>query len=372
MKEIYAAFQCVYIHNQIMNTSTHGIVLYSFDEITDSLLTSIQSTWLIDSLYLFVVAPLGLFGFVSNLFSFSMLLNLRKSRKCIYQYLRVYTLASALLSAIFIVVFYGYSPRYFLFAFDSFARINRCVVVPFVSTTLYFFANILDVLMALERLSLFVTRLKRLKKLSPYLISVFLLAVCTIVNLPAFFLMELQTDEQFLASMAANVSNHAYCKVSPFFITFAGKCISFLVFILLDWLTFVLETIFSVLCAKYLLSLRHKVCAEPSIIPGAQIPTTSTATYNGAISSLDSDSKLVSMTSFLLLLSITSHIFVLFSIVSNILKVTKMFNGLAELMTIFGICFKSSLNFIVIFFYSRVFRNNFKRLIRLKKKFPVS
>ena len=61
------------------------VILYDPYEL---FLDSIGSSWFIDSLYLFVITPLGLFSFITNLISYLVFLNKEFGSITLFSYLR--------------------------------------------------------------------------------------------------------------------------------------------------------------------------------------------------------------------------------------------------------------------------------------------
>lgn len=71
-----------------MNASTNIFIDVSEILNYEIFLTSIGSSWIIDSCYLFVIAPLGLLAFFSNLISFLVFLKAEFQNLGLFSYLR--------------------------------------------------------------------------------------------------------------------------------------------------------------------------------------------------------------------------------------------------------------------------------------------
>ena len=330
-----------------MNTSNQ-------DEIVEHniLLERVNSTIVLDSLYLFIITIIELIGALLNAVSFITLFKIKKSNKVIYKYLRVYTLNTSICCVISMLAFYSYSPRYFEFALEYGARIYRCIILNFVGTTLYFFSNMLDVVISLERLSLFITPLKNFKHIQPYLLSAGILVVCTVLNLPTFFLMEPVTDRDFFnASSTSNTSNSTqlvgcYCSQTVFFTTTLGQAFAIFTFICRDFLTTGIELIFCILSITKLQRFR----------------TTELGSQYLDAKLYDSEMKLFLMTLYLSSLSIVSHIFVFLSYVSFMMSLNGVvFRDWLPFLAIFSVSIKHSTNFFLIYNYSTLFREKLKK-----------
>ena len=305
------------------------------------LLSKIHSSWHLDSLYLFVLSPLSAISSALNLLSFAALTQIirgiRSSDKAIYQYLRIHSLNSVLVSLVLAFSFVGFSPHYFKFALSFFARFYQCVVVNG-STTLYFFKNVLDVLIALERLSLLVPWLRRFKAKSPHLACLIAFAVCAILNSPTYFLTQPKSDADFYN---VTLVTDAYCHQPAFFATLEGKTITFVVFVCRDLVPIAVEMVFSVLAVQQLRRVRMSSAAIKS--DDARI--------------LESERQLIVITAYILVVSVSSHsIMFLFYLLLSF-GFQAVFAGWLTFLAMFSTSASFFLNFFIIFRHSRVFRD---------------
>ena len=154
----------------------------------DLLYERIGSTWVLDSVYLFAIAPISFMGTILNLFSFYILLRIKIDQTMLYKYLAFYSLNGSLICFFISFTLTCYSPRYYPFYFSYFSRFNRAFLAPLVSTVIYFMCNILDILIALERLAIFVKKFKPIDKLNPYLVCFIITLIALIINFPLFFI----------------------------------------------------------------------------------------------------------------------------------------------------------------------------------------
>ena len=299
------------------------------------LLNIVHSSWPLDSLYLFLVSPIGFVGTITNTVSFITLFNVRKSNKVIYKYIRIYTVNSAFGSLIQFASFVGYSPRYFQFSFESFARFYRCIIFSFVGTTLYFFANLLDIVLAIERLSLLKSKLKTFKNYSPYLVALVPLTICTIINLPTLFLTQPKDDQDFFN---ATLRTKNYCTQSPIFRTQNGRFVTLIVFFVRDFLTIEMEIVLSVLSLRKLKEMSNTL-------------------VNNVISNFtkqieDCEKKLVFLTFQFLIVSTLTHLVVFLSYLSYLIGLENIFNGWLAFFSVLSLSIRHSCNFFLIFYYS--------------------
>ncbi len=111
--------------------------------------------------------------------------------------MRIYTLASLIVSCslMFCIIFALYTFPKLLLAYIT--RIFSCKIFPsFVTAFFFFFGNVLDIFINIERALCFSTKFERFKKISPYIISLILLIVCALINGPVYFLYDTVDDSQ--------------------------------------------------------------------------------------------------------------------------------------------------------------------------------
>ena len=316
---------------------------------------NIHSTWLLDSLYLFVLSPLSAVGCVLNLLSAVTLSKIIRNSKTltdktnIYKYLRIYSLNNALVSLILTLSFIGFSPHYFQFALDRAARFYRCVVIN-ASTTFYFYKNVLDVLIALERLSLLVPWLRRFKAKSPHLACLIAFLVCALVNSPTYYFAQTKSDADFFN---VTLVTDAYCHLPAFCATLEGKTITFVVFVCRDLVPIVGEVAFSVLAVQQLRRWRNVLNSDDARI-------------------IESERQLIVITAYILIVSVSSHSIVFLVYLSLSLGFQAVFAGWLSFLAMLSTSASFFLNFFIIFRHSRVFREcltDIMRQIRFESSF---
>jgi hypothetical protein len=127
----------------------------TLNELSDLFFESIGSSWLSDGLF-FLIIPISVIGLTLNLVSLVILHRVKLNAQ-LYTYLKVYTANSCVLCLMAVFLFIPFTPRYLSsLSLSYFARLYRCVILNYVATSLYFFGNILDIVINLDRLSLFI------------------------------------------------------------------------------------------------------------------------------------------------------------------------------------------------------------------------
>jgi hypothetical protein len=185
------------------------------EEKLEILLYKLGSTWILDSIYLFLIVPLSIIGFLLNIISFILINKIvkNKSNQILFEYMRICSLNGVL--ACFIGFFgFLYAPRYNGIKLDLFSRFFRCIIVNFVLPTIYFFENILNIIILHDRLSIFIKRIVLFKKRSPWIESVIVLIFCTIINSPILFRLNLYSNEELFESNILYDKNLSLCKLS--------------------------------------------------------------------------------------------------------------------------------------------------------------
>ena len=167
--------------------------------------------WFKDSLYLLLLLPLGILSIIFNLIS--MLIVSKKSiqRSSVFNYLKIYTLNSIFLG--FMVIFlYFVCPTYFKSSANTY-KLVKCLILPSYASIFYCFANVLDILININRVLTYsqsfpTFRFTRANKTS---LTAFIFVI--ILNLPYFFIYDLKE------------SSNMKCIQRKFFLDLIGKLI---------------------------------------------------------------------------------------------------------------------------------------------------
>ena len=213
----------------------------------------IGSSILSDTLFLTLI-PIGLIGFILNAISLIIFTKIKVKQTKMYSYLFLYTLFNSLLGSIMIMsASLPYSSRYFgLISFNIIVRIIRCRLLNYIGSSQYLWANIIDILLALDRLSTFIKSIKVINQYSPVKIVFILLISSHLINLPMFFWYQTQTDEEFFESIQKSLQTFTYCKVASFLGTPVGIVTTILSTFIRDILTLLVEIITNILGIIYL------------------------------------------------------------------------------------------------------------------------
>ena len=314
------------------------------------LFAKIKSSWLLDSLYLFVLTPLSAVSIVLNMLSFATLsaicgaTSTNNYHKALYQYLRIHSLNSMFGLLVIFFSFVSLSPRYFAFALGLAARYYRCMILSSV-TTLYFFKNVLDMVIALERLSLLVTWLRRFRTKSPQLLCLGVFVACALVNSPSYFIAQPKSDADFFN---ITTDSYPYCEQLAFFKTNLGKSITMGVFVVRDLVPIVVEITFSVLAVQQLRRFRREYSVQ----------------YSNNLILAESERQLIVITLYILIVSLAIHLIIFLLSLSFTFGAQNVFGGWLTFLATLSALLGFLLNFFIIYFHSRVFRHCLKSIVR--------
>ena len=235
-----------------MNNSTN----LEFDVF--NLYERIGSTLLLDSVYIFIITPIGLIGFFLNLFSFYILRKIKIDQTMLYKYLAFYALNGSIICLLVSLTFTCYSPRYYPFYLSLTSRIIRAFIAPLISTIFYFVCNILDIFVALERLSIFVKTFRPLNKLNPFLVCLIIIVISLIINFPQFLSYYVKDENELYDQIRYNISIFNYNGRTPFFFSKFGTIITYVQIFIRDILTLLIELMISSLAFYYLRKFNQK------------------------------------------------------------------------------------------------------------------
>ena len=173
-----------------MNSTSSNSNISYFNYDLEFWLPQFASTWALDSIYLFVITPIALIGVFLNIYTFIFLSKKEFKKNKIYSYFKCIALNSALMNLVESGLFSCSTYRYFNFSNSYESNFYGTHVYLPVSNTCYIFGSCLDILVSLERCSIFVNKLKRLFTYPVKYVCLISLALCILVTFPFFFVEE--------------------------------------------------------------------------------------------------------------------------------------------------------------------------------------
>ena len=311
----------------------------------------IGSTWLTDSINLFLTFPIGLIGLVLNIFSFFVLAKIKIKCTKLYDYLKIYSLNSAFICIISSSTFMSYSPRFFPYYLEYFAMLGRCKITAFLLATPYLFGNILDIIIGLERMSIFNVKIKKIEKfIKPIHVTLVSLTISSLINLPLVFTHYIRSKEEIIMGANYNLNNFALCGQTEFLKNYMTAFLLPIIF--RDIITLILEIFASLATIYYYKRYDFKgrqVIRNSNVMP--QIQSTRRE---------ETGNRLFLMTIWMSIISIISHFITFITYISPLipnLYLSYTYFVLASLATL-SICLKHFSNFFLFYLFNLNFRNS--------------
>lgn len=298
-----------------------------------------------------------------------------------YDYFRVYSISNCVIC--FVSIFNALTTPYQIISFaNTYVAIVYSVYVFLpVGNLCYFFNTILDIAMILDRIGIFVPRMKLIFSSHPYKLSGLIFLVCTLIDAPYFFLwlptsFELQlSDTDFYTVYSIDYTEFGYSKV--------GTIIVYIQYVLRDTLPTILIFIFSSISVVLLRSHLKKKSnlifnhTHTNTITTTTATTTSTSISTGfrdgnaikATQTAKQNNKLKENVKFTLLvylisiLTATQNMFTIASILAfQIGSSLGAFAAIAQTVTWFFLVFKAALQFFIFYFLNSIFNKKFNKM----------
>jgi hypothetical protein len=166
------------------------------------ILANIRSTYLTDSLRLYLIVPIGNIGTFLNIITILILINKKFNNLNIFKLMKIYSLTSCIIS--FTMIFSGllFTPHIlFDLSISKFARIYTCNIVSWILNLFFSYGNCLDILMNLERALSFSNKYHKIKQISAYLICFIVLIICVIIHIPSDLAGTYTPDDQLYITL---------------------------------------------------------------------------------------------------------------------------------------------------------------------------
>ena len=257
----------------VRNQRMHNITIINLNkqkeyvDLNELFYLKLGSTWTLDSMYLFLMGPLGLLGFFLNLISYFKIKNISPNRNAfnltLKKYLKIYTMNSSMICLIFSLCAIFRAPRYFDLAQNYVGSLFNCKIIPWLTVTIFFYINILDCVLLTDRLATLTTKLNIFKNYDANKVSLVAFLVCFLINLPGFFLYQTKSTEEFeeIINSYDKLINFIYYTTDPFFFTPIGFGFMVILVTIKDLLTMILEITLSILVSvvfkRYLIRKTH-------------------------------------------------------------------------------------------------------------------
>lgn len=217
------------------------------DQSLETLFTQIGSTLIYDTLWAYLSTSLAIIGFFANLLSFYILFDERLGmfRASLYQYLRVYTLNSAMVNFLCVFIFVSNSYRILPVTNTFWAQAYFIYIFGPLFNTGYFYGAALDALMTWDRIVSIMPSLNKYMKLTSNKISLTVLFLCTCINISFFFVF---TPLSITQKSNLSNTNLTVWLIGPshFSLTFFGTILTFTVYSIRDGLLLLVIVILNI------------------------------------------------------------------------------------------------------------------------------
>jgi hypothetical protein len=331
----------------------------------------IGSSWTLDTIYLIIISPLGFFGLFFNLICFWILFHIKIKEVKLYQYLKVYSLCSGFICLILDFAFLTYSSRYFQDFYHPFVKIYRCRIYGYLMICLSFFSNLLDILISLDRITIFSTKINFFRNINPYKLCAVLLLFCLFINSPHVFVLEILNDDVYF-----NTNVMSFCVQNEIGKSNFGVIINMTVIVIRDIITLGSEIIASLLVIYYYKRYYKIYQYNVSYNVNNENLSFSNININSTVHMRDSielkirhrqkkGKKLLLMTIILSILSIITHFLgaIIFIFLINFLVENRILHFSIICLGSFSLVFKHFSNIFIFYFFNTNFQKQFKKII---------
>ena len=149
-------------------------------------LSNVRSSWLQEILTLYMIVPMGAIGTILNLISLSIFLKKSIRKIAFFKYLIILSLVNSIIASNQIFYFYFMPNLFYNLTISINGRIFATVGINDIIVYFFFLGNLIEIMINIERALYFSEGYQRIKKISPYLLSFFILVLSLIIFTPNF------------------------------------------------------------------------------------------------------------------------------------------------------------------------------------------
>ena len=194
----------------------------------------------------YVLLPISSLGTLFNMISLSIFLRKEFRNISLYKYMQIYTWASLCVTSSSLFGFCLNLNDFFEYAISLSGRIYRCYVLSSFIGLFFFFANVLEIFLNVERAINFNNNYQTFKRISPYKICAAMFIFCLLVNMPANFAYQIVADDFIFVIFRL-------CVPTPFGLSSLGKTLLILSYIIQGPLVVIITIVSAI---KSLISFR--------------------------------------------------------------------------------------------------------------------
>ena len=149
-------------------------------------LSNVRSSWLQEILTLYMIVPMGAIGTILNLISLSIFLKKSIRKIALFKYLIILSLVNSIIASNQIFYFYFMPNLFYNLTISINGRIFATIGNNDIILYLFFLGNLIEIMINIERALYFSEGYQKIKKISPYLISFFILVISLLIFTPNF------------------------------------------------------------------------------------------------------------------------------------------------------------------------------------------
>jgi hypothetical protein len=363
-------------NNSKLNISTFNLEFW---------LSKVRAPWELEAIYLFVITPVAIVGVLLNTFSFVVLCQKEFHSTKIYRYFRCITFNSAVINLVESGLFACSAYRYLDFANTFEANTFGVYAYLPISNCCYLFGSCLDLLVSLERCSIFVNKLKRLFTYPVKYVCLICLAFCILLTTPYFY----TNKPSFLDAPMSPTSFYRiwYWGITPFGNTLTGKILAGLSYFVRDLCFLIAEVTVNLISIHLfkkhyenklvLLNLKKGETTAPDNTAAQKVDSTnlepSTSGGNVEIERVEKKNSTIPLNKRITIMerNITLMIIVLcfFSILIHLFYLTTTiyyYFSYGLVLSLLGVCtvLTTTLKNVSNFFLLFIFNGNFRKCVR--------
>jgi len=328
------------------------------------LLANIRSSYIKDSLNLYLIEPMGIIGSLLNLISLAILSKKTFQNRNIFKLMKIYNQISLGITFIVCFIFLFTPAVLFELSKSTIGRVYICNVMVWFYLFLFFFGNCLDILMNLERALNYSNGYQRIKQISPYWISFIVFIICLIIHMPIDLAQTFTPDDQLYTKLRL-------CYLTSFAIQPVTKMILLVSFIIEGPIVMILAIISNLLAyASYKAFMKRKSMTTITVNRQQTVELTKIEKRRQAKKE-KMNQRLLKMTIYLTIFSIISHL-IQFAAQSIIFLFSSYVSVTIFLWAQFAYIFIIVLKHFSTIFFFYYFNINFKEALNCwSKKRPI-
>jgi hypothetical protein len=247
----------------------------------------------------------------------------------------------------------AYAPRFFPYFRLTVVKYYRCFVFNFVGSTFFFFSNMLDIIIGLDRITIFNDQAKLINKISLLKLCSFAFLFSFIVHFPTYFFFYVRSDVEFEQEAILNLNQFTYCGQTSFLNSSIGSILTIVIVLIRDIAALIIEIVFGCICVHY---YRKKLQNSNLRLLNLHIRQ---GKKNQLKKRNENGRRLMLMIISMSLTSIISHFIVIVAYAFSIVPVLRK-----NIIYFYSICFsglsinlKHSSNYFLFYIFNRNFKN---------------